>query len=62
MLGCDPPQRDAYLIDDDELLKDTAKFLQANLGQLKDDEKWDKFQEAHPKCGAKVLRFIMFEK
>ena len=52
----------AYLIDDDDLLKETAKFLKVNLGQLKDDEKWDKFQEAHPKCGAKVLRFIMFEK
>ena len=50
----------AYLIDNDKLLKATAKFVKTNLGLFKDKDKWNQFQKAHPNCALKVMSLIMF--
>ena len=50
----------AYLIDNDKLLKATAKFVKTNLGLFKDKEKWNQFKKAHPDCALKVMSLMMF--
>ena len=54
-----PVIESAYLIDDDELLKSCVKFVKANFGKFKDDEKWNQFQKMHPNCAVKTLNFMM---
>ena len=52
----------AYLTDNDELLKNTLKFIQNNSGQFQDNEDWQEFQKSHPQCFVKMMGFIMFQK
>ena len=46
----------AYLIDSEDLLKASAKFINGNSGHFKTDEKWNRFKDQHPKC-AVTIRF-----
>ena len=52
----------AYLIDNEDLLKASAKFINGNSGHFKTDEKWNKFKDQHPKCAVKLLDFMMYTK
>ena len=52
----------AYLIDDDDLLEDSANFILGNSKNFKTDEKWKRFKDQHPKCAVKLLDFMMFTK
>ena len=52
----------AYLIDNEDLLKASAKFINGNPGHFKTDEKWNRFKDQHPKCAVKLLDFMMYTK
>ena len=56
-----PIIKGAYLMDNDELLIEASKFIQNNRGKFQDNEDWQQFEESHPKCFVKIMRFIMFQ-
>ena len=57
-----PIIKGAYLMDNDDLLIEASKFIQNNRGKFQDNEDWRQFEESHPKCFVKIMRFIMFQK
>ena len=57
-----PIIKGAYLMDNDELLMEASKFIIKNPGKFQDNEDWQQLEESHPKCFAKMMKFIMFQK
>ena len=52
----------AYLMDNDGLLNEASKSIKNNLGKFQDNEDWQQLEESHPKCFAKMMKFMMFQK
>ena len=52
----------AYLIDNDDLLQASARFINGNSGHFKTNDKWKRFKDQHQKCAVKLLDFMMFAK
>ena len=50
----------AYLIDNEELLQSSAKFINGNSGHFKNNDHWKRFNDQHPKCAVKLLNLMMF--
>lgn len=50
----------AYLIDNEELLLSSAKFINGNSGHFKHNDHWKRFNDQHPKCAVKLLNLMMF--
>ena len=57
-----PVIKAAYLMDNDELLKDASKFIRNNPGEFEDNEDWQQLEKSHPQCFIKLMKFIMFQK
>ena len=57
-----PIIKGAYLMDNDELLMEASRFINNNPGKFQDNEDWQQLEESHPKCFAKMMKFIMFQK
>ena len=57
-----PVIKAAYLMVNDELLKDASKFIRNNPGQFEDNEDWQQLEKSHPQCFIKLMKFIMFQK
>ena len=50
----------AYLIDNEELLQYSAEFINGNSGHFKNNDRWKRFNDQHPKCAVKLLNLMMF--
>ena len=57
-----PVIKAAYLMVNDELLKDASKFIRNNPGKFEDNEDWQQLEKSHPQCYIKLMKFIMFQK
>ena len=57
-----PVIKGAYLMDNDELLKNASKFVKDNSGEFQDNADWQELKKSHPQCFVKMMEFIMFQK
>ena len=57
-----PVIKGAYLMDNDELLKNASKFVKDNSGEFQDNADWQELKKSHPQCFFKMMEFIMFQK
>ena len=59
MENINPIIKGAYLMDNDELLKEASRCIINNLGKFQDNEDWQQLEESHPKLFAKMMKFIV---
>ena len=52
----------AYLMDNDELLKNASEFIRHHPRQFQDNGDWQELKKSHPQCFIKMMEFIMFQK
>ena len=52
----------AHLIDEENLLKNAAKFLLKNLEQMKGSEEWTNFEKTDPDCMVRIYRLMYVDK
>ena len=52
----------AYLMDNDDLLKEASKFIGKNQGQFQNNEEWQQLRKSHPQLLIKLMDLVMFSK